>query len=121
MSNWLNEFVTYLQDRVGDSLRAVGRYNADGVELGYVRDDLSKSAVTERLETVANNITDTWSNETPLEALGRAYTSLQIREKAIILHISRSPGSGVIFAVEPEIGRDLRDFVVACNRFISDE
>jgi hypothetical protein len=110
------ELLEYLEQRAGESLRAVGRYQREECDLQYLRDDLSRTATRERLDALRANITWSWNppEDTSLEALGTKQATLQVREQTVILHLLLGDQQGILIGLEPEAARDLTSFITDC-------
>jgi len=114
------DLVDYLQSRAGRSLRAVGRYDEEGCQLIYRRDDLPREGTQERLEALRTNLTWEWNPpKTPaLEELGGEQASLQIREQTVILHLPVEADHGLLIGLEPGAARDLTSFITDCMQHV---
>jgi hypothetical protein len=114
------ELIDYLESRAGDSLRAVGRYSGETCSLEYVRDDLPREKIRDRLETIQTNLTWSWNppEGSALEELGPKSASLQVREAAVVLHLPVEERKGIIIGLEPGAASDLTSFITDCMRYV---
>lgn len=104
-----------LEERAGEGVRGAAHYEQDGLTFLYIREDLKNEAFRER----ARKIVSRARNRSPLieegEGLGRRRAGLDLHEDAVLLHFILGKNSGLIVSLEPEIARQLRDFVEECN------
>lgn len=107
----VERLTAYLQNRTGDSLRAVVEYDADAFEIYYLRDDIEPKAFRQRVQHAHDGIMQRHARETSAEAFGDAYATLSIREYAVIMNLRWTPTEGILVGLEPEVARDLVNFV----------
>lgn len=114
--------VDFLQDRAGNYLRAVGWYEKKTVELGYLRRDLSRDVMQQRLEEVHEHITWSWNppESATIQGLGAKRASLQVREQAVILHLPINTEKGVVVGLEPEAAGHLTTFIGDCLDYVDE-
>lgn len=110
------ELLEYLEQRAGESLRAVGQYQGEECDLQYLRDDLPRTATRDRLDALRANITWSWNppEDASLKELGTKRATLQVREQAVILHLLLGNQRGILIGLEPEAARDLTSFITDC-------
>ena len=108
--------IEFLESRAGDSLRVVGRYNGETCTLEYVREDLPREEIRDRVDALRANITWSWNppGHPTVEKLGTKQASLQVRKKAVILHLPLGEERGVLIGLEPEASRNLTTFITDC-------
>ena len=111
-----DSLVSFVEQRAGDSLRAVAEYNEDGIGLLYSRDDLNRDEITERINAIHDNITWEWnpSNDTIVSELGEKRATLHVHEGAVIIHLLEKADRGYLVGLEPEAARDLTTFLGEC-------
>ena len=106
----------FLTDRAGGLLRVLLTYDGDGYEIHHRRQDLDRDCIEARSREVYENLTvaDTASDDRLASDVGTLDASLQVRSKAVIVHLPLDGGRGVVVSLEPEAGRDLTTFLGAC-------
>ena len=111
-----NSLVSFLEQRAGDSLRAVAKYQNENVNLLYYREDLQQNTMLNRTKTIHDNITWDWNPEEDevTSELGEKQATVQIREESVIIHLLEEENLGYIIGLEPDAARSLTTFVGAC-------
>jgi len=118
----LAQFLEFLKDEAGDSLRAVEWYREGEAELIYIRDDLELGEMEERAEEIHEALTWDW---TPPEAarireLGDELATVSVRREAVLVHLPAGEEYGVVVGLEPEAARSLHRFVNDCRATLAD-
>jgi hypothetical protein len=118
-----NRLARYCVDRVGDSLRLVAVYDAEGgndedPDVVYAREDLRERYTSENLGRlldyaagVHDNIVAAGENA---DMLGEAEASVYVFENAFVMQFIPEAESGIIVSFDPEAGTYLSEFVTAC-------
>lgn len=111
-----NSLVSFVEQRAGDSLRAVAKYEKADFDLLYYRDDLQKHTITKRVDTIHGNITWAWNpdEEEVASELGEKRATLQIREEAVVIHLLETAHQGYLIGLEPDAARNLTTFLGEC-------
>ena len=115
-----NSLVPFVEQRAGESLRAIAEYGKTDVDLIYYRDDLPKTEVSKRVNTIHNNITWAWNpgDDEIVSELGVKRATLQVREEAVIIHLLEEVNHGYLIGLEPDAARDLTTFLGECLNHI---
>lgn len=119
----LAPFLEYLQDRAGDSLRAVEWYRADEAELVYLRDDLELADMQARADEIHELVT----RERPpyampgIQQLGAKLATVNFYEEAVLLNFPLGENYGVVVGLEPGVARSLHGFIDDCRSTLDDE
>jgi hypothetical protein len=112
--------VTDLREYVGDDLRVVAEYDADGYDAFYVRED-----VTTRLSDVADEIHDDLVlqgiGHGRLEGLfqaGELHCSMHRFDDLTAFHFASAEFEGLFVSIDSEADVPLATFAEACERHI---
>lgn len=112
-----NPLLSYLRRRAGDTLRVVAHYDAEGVDLDYVRDDLDRETAETTVADIHSRLTGRSESAGELrQEFGRRYISLQLRDEAVFLHFPTEADAGRIVTLETEAARQLTSFVAECSK-----
>lgn len=124
MANHTDALASFLRERLGDNLRAVGRYREGDDEWVYLREDLAPAYSPELLErftdearTVHGCLDAVSRTDTPI---GAAQASLYTFDGALLAHFLLDEGTGVLVSFEPEVGGRLHSFVERCQDILED-
>ncbi|WP_251343688.1 hypothetical protein [Haloplanus halophilus] len=109
--------VERLEEVAGPALRAVARYDRDGIEITYERPDVAEK------ETVIERIHD----ELVLQELGREYLehlfqvgrwhcTMHRFERAVCIHYARGEFSGAFVSIDSGADVDLDRIADACHQ-----
>lgn len=111
----LDELLEYLQDRAGDALRVIGWYSDDDWGTLFVRDDLDRDAVQNRLDYIAHQLSNRrGSKGDPLAPLGDEQAMVQVRERAVVIRFPMAGEGGILVSLDTTAARNLHEFVVDC-------
>lgn len=118
----LAPFLEYLQQRAGDSLRAVEWYREDEAELIYLRDDLDVGEVQPRADEIHQRLIGGESLAEPqqLRELGPRLATINLHEEAVLINLPVGEQYGVVVGLEPEAARNLHDFVTDARTQLRD-
>ncbi|MFC7165427.1 hypothetical protein [Halospeciosus flavus] len=103
-----------LEERVGESLRAICSYDESGYEIHYIREDIRETNFEERTETMTRRARDWRPLEDEGGPLGERRATLELWDESLFIHLPEDETRGLLFAVEPEVGRKLTGFVEEC-------
>lgn len=112
----LEELLEYLQTRAGDALRVISWYSDDDWGTLFVRDDLDRDNVEDRVDYSSHQLSNrrrSWRGD-PLAELGDEQAMVQVREKAVIIHFPMEGEGGIFVSLDTDVARDLHGFVVDC-------
>jgi hypothetical protein len=115
MDQRASRLTTHCQDRLGDSLRAVGFHSDDTVEVAYIRDDLVERYPEDRVAQFIRSSRQIHRDLQSLdEGMGTPEASLHVLAEGLIVQF-HYPGDDVIFlSMEREVGRNFTRFVDEC-------
>lgn len=111
------------RQRVGDGLRAVVEYDADGFDVAYVREDVKQrysaarySELIGRAAKVQEVAHGTDTEDTPL---GESRATVHVFEGAFVFQFYVDERAGYVVGVDTDAGRLLDEFVDACHEALS--
>lgn len=110
----VDSFVAYLEDQAGSALRVVTWYAGDDFGGLYVREDLDRLAVIERVRFLWERLQRAEGpiEGSPLEALGEERAMVQVRDEVIILRFPLERNQGLVASIDVDGGAEpawLRD------------
>lgn len=107
----------YLRDRAGDAYRTAFRYDADGWELLYVREDLATHELHALLPNVVARVREAqaWVSEEEYGRFGATTATMEIHETGVLLHLPDGERAGVLVSLDVEAARNLVGFVAECK------
>jgi len=114
MDDTATDLVDALADRVGGSLRIVGRHTADSWRFDYVRDELRDAYDDGDIDDVAEELT---LNEIEsdyqerLYELGDLQSTVRLFEEGSIVHVPTAPATGYLVSVDDDADVNARDIV----------
>lgn len=113
-----NSLVSFVHQRAGESLRAIAEYEQTDFDLLYYRDDLPRTTIRDRVETVHGNITWAWNpdddDDEVVAELGKKRATVQVRDEVIIIHLLEGVNHGYLIGLEPDAARNLTTFLGEC-------
>jgi len=106
--------VDALADRVGDSLRIVGRHAADEWTFDYVRSDLQDAYDEDDLGDIAeelalNELEGDYQER--LYELGDLGATVRLFEDGSIVHVPTAPATGYLVSLDDDADVNARDIV----------
>lgn len=107
-----------LEERVGESLRAICSYDKSGCEIHYIREDIRETNFEDR--TMTRRARDRRPLEDEGGPLGERRATLELWDESLFIHLPEDEARGLLFAVEPEVGRRLTGFVEECWTALED-
>lgn len=97
------DLVDYLQDAVGDSLRAVGRYDQEGYDVLYIREDVAQEYSSADIEQI--------HHEMVLKGLGNQHIESLFKQEALSCSIYQFEDTARLHFVH----QDYRGFYVSID------
>jgi len=119
MSSTGTDITRALRAEVGDDLRIVGEYTADGYEVSYARADVESKVMGEMAEQVHGECVLHGINSDYLEdlfELGELRTTAHRFRGGTVYHCVRSDLTGVIVSVESDADLGIDRFEAICSR-----
>lgn len=118
----LAPFLDNLQDRLGDSLRAVQWYREGETELIYLRDDLEMEQVIRRGEEALHRLSACSESleEDLLGGVGEQLATISVRRRAFLLNFPIDDRAGVIVGIDADVGQSLQRFVDDARQMVVD-
>lgn len=113
------DFVSFMREQAGDSLRLVGLYNHETFNIQYVRPDLDRKFTEQDLREMATELRKESIeryHEEQAFTLGSLDATVRLFENAVIIHYPRGQISGTIVSLEREAGMQLSQFIEECRR-----
>lgn len=116
-----SDLVAYLQNRTGEYLRGVVRYNKNTTDLLFIRDDIKKQRLQSQIDRMLKRLQpETHSAEEDAFPFGDLYVTIRRFEEAIVMHFPLASNRGIVVSLEPDTARDLNTFTTECLRQIHD-
>ena len=124
MANHADALASFLRDRLGDNLRAVGFYREGDDEWVYLREDLRPeyppdllAILTDEARTVHGCLETVSNSDVPI---GSSQASLYAFDGALLAHFFLAEGTGVVVSFEPDVGGRLHAFVDRCREILEE-
>ncbi|WP_256403825.1 DUF7522 family protein [Halorubrum salinum] len=120
MKKQASRLTEFCQTRLGNSLRAVGVYSANNIEMIFVRDDLNEKYSGDILNNFISTPQEIKHNFQLIdEGMGEPEASLHLLEAGLIVQL-HYPSEGLIFiSMEQDVGRNFTRFIRECRNQIS--
>jgi len=102
-----------LRDHVGESLRSVARYDADGYEVLYLREDVDADYVSEELGEIYDDLVLSGLGTTRVESLfnaGDLECTVYGFEDASVFHVVSGRESGLVVSVDSDTAVNMAAF-----------
>ncbi|ELZ24107.1 hypothetical protein C475_12697 [Halosimplex carlsbadense 2-9-1] len=115
--NRYQPFVQLVHNRAGDAFRGAVRYDNDGWEALYLRDDVTTEELKSALPAIADRARASESI-VPAERydrLGDRQATVELHDRAAVLHFRESEGSGIVVSLDRDVAQGLGQFVNSCN------
>ncbi|MFB6077386.1 MAG: hypothetical protein ABEJ80_00230 [Halarchaeum sp.] len=111
------ELHSFLRERAGDAYRSAFRYDDDGWEAIYVRDDVRTRALERGASRAYEQIQQRQSlfPDDSLPMLGATQATTEVHENAIVMHFPESETSGTVVSLDRSAAQQLTGFVLACQ------
>lgn len=119
-SEALTEFLT---DRVGDHLRSVLRYDEDGGELVYVRDDVAERYSTAEIKRVFQDVRLEGMGKPHQEDLydhGSLNCTVRSFDDAVEMYFPRDETTGVAVSLDGEVFAINNTFIGKCIELVEE-
>jgi len=115
--NRYQPLVQLVHNRAGDAFRGAIRYDADGWEALYLRDDVATEALKSALSAIADRARADESivPEAQYDRLGENQATVELYDHAAILHFRESVDSGIVVSLDRDVAQGLGQFVNSCN------
>lgn len=107
----------FFKQEVGQSLRLVGHYTDDEIDLVYLRTDLQKrydEADFQQTFAIHRQDKAAAAKQQSVISAGNHHATLRIYDEALVFNFVQTDDMGTIVSVAPEVGRDLLTFVTRC-------
>ncbi|WP_436910486.1 hypothetical protein [Halosimplex marinum] len=106
-----------VHSRASDAFRGAVRYDAEGWEALYLRDDVATGDLKQALGAITDRAR---ADESIVPAdqydrLGETQATVELHDRAAVLHFRESAESGVVVSLDREVAQGLGQFVNSCN------
>ncbi|WP_276246107.1 hypothetical protein [Haladaptatus sp. YSMS36] len=113
------ELVSFLEQRVGGSLRAVAFYSSDTIELLHLRDDLDRERIRRSVEPGLEIL----RQESQLEGIGALpfedlNATVHLFGQGVLLHFPQGVDHGTVVTLDSGVARQLNGFVKECAAYL---
>ncbi|MXR19749.1 DUF7522 family protein [Halobacterium bonnevillei] len=120
MKSQASKLAEYCERRLGDSLRVVGFYSDNDLEMTYIRDDLVDKYSNDMVETFIDNSQKIQKDLQLLDSgMGEPEASLHAMEDGLIIQFHISIEDVIFFSMEREVGRNFTQFIDECRKQMS--
>lgn len=120
MEKQASELAEYCLDRLDDSLRAVGFYSENDLELVYIRDDLVDKYSDDIIKAFIHTSQEIQDDLQRIdEEMGKSEASLHALEAGLIIQFHHHTDDVIFFSMEREVGRDFTRFIDECRNQMS--
>lgn len=113
----------FFEDEVGDALRLVAHYDADTLDIIYLRDDLedhySESDFEQTFAIHRREKEEAIQQEAVIDA-GKHHCTIRLFDEAIVFNFSQTDSMGTVVSLSPDVGRNLLAFVTTCLQEIDE-
>lgn len=124
MKSQESDLVDTLQDAVGDHLRVVGTYTADGYDIAYLRDDVRERVTESQIDRVHEDLVLRGIGKEHLEDLfdaGELHCSMYRFDESTVFHFVGEPHTGLYVAIDSDAEIDLPSFAETCRDLVGSE
>ena len=117
MTGSASSLVDTLHERAGDSLRIVGRHEAESWDIGYVREDLQGTYETDVVDEIADDLLlNVLANERQesLYELGEMRATVRLFDDGFVVHVPTGERTGCLVSLDGDAdvrGREVVDLV----------
>ncbi|WP_435101903.1 hypothetical protein [Halarchaeum sp. P4] len=110
----------YVAEKAGDAYRVSFCYDADGMEILHIRDDLASRDLDEELPHVYERVCESGSlvSGDDYAPLGETRATTEIHEHGVVLHFPEDGERGMVVSLDVDVARQLSTFVVECTSFL---
>ena len=112
-----HELAEYLEQRAGESLRAVGHYSADDYEIVQLRDDVREQYSDDEIGEIVEELRwESFAKPTQERQyrLGGLTCSIQTFEDGVVMHFPYDDQHGTLVSLDPGAARQLMQFIDDC-------
>lgn len=113
-----DEFVEFLKERVGESLRAVIRYGPASYGIAYHRRDVANQYTSGEIASIVDGLRTERTDKGRQEhrySMGELASTIRCFDRGITLHLPTGAESGVLLMLDVESGDQLHGFVCECH------
>ncbi|WP_436928805.1 hypothetical protein [Halosimplex halobium] len=106
-----------VHNRAGDAFRGAVRYDAEGWEALYLRDDVATGDLKQALGPITDRARAEESIVPPeqYDRLGEAQATVELYDHAAVLHFREGAEVGIIVSLDRDVAQGLGQFVNGCN------
>ncbi|MFB6096077.1 MAG: hypothetical protein ABEJ74_01660 [Haloferacaceae archaeon] len=119
----LQGLTEFCKTKAGTALRSVFTYSEEGGEVLYARDDVGSTYQDggfQDLFDVAWDVhTTVLDREPEVQTLGEYRVTVHTFDSGFVMQFREAPGRGVAVAFDRSIGRNLHEFLLECESFLS--
>lgn len=111
----------HLQNRAGDRLRSVIRYDRDDYEILYIREDVEEQYTEEEIDEVVNELFSEnffRSKQEELYEHGLLNCTVRCFSHGVEMHFPHDDPAGTAVALEPQALEDFYSFIGDCMTVI---
>ncbi|WP_135362825.1 hypothetical protein [Halosimplex halophilum] len=106
-----------VHSRAGDAFRGAVRYDAEGWEALYLRDDVATGDLKQALGAITDRAR---ADESIVPAdqydrLGGTQATVELHDHAAVLHFREGAEAGIIVSLDRDVAQGLGQFVNSCN------
>lgn len=111
-----DRLIDYLERRASDYHRGTVRYDGDGTDVLYLREDIRESRLSSQIDRMLRRLRPEASpKEEPAFPFGDLHATVRLFDEAILLHFPTGTDRGIVVSLEPETARDLKTFIGECQ------
>ena len=115
------DLVTFLQERAGDYLRGVLKYDQESTDIQYLREDIRNQRIQSQFDRVVRRVRpEATAAEERAFPFGDLHVTVRRFDDAMLLHFPRGQDRGTLVALEPDAARDLNTFTTECVNRLQD-
>jgi len=106
-----------VHNRAGDAFRGAVRYDADGWDALYLRDDVATESLKRALPTITERACADRSivPDDQYDRLGQHHATVELYDHAAVLHFREATDSGIVVSLDRDVAQGLGQFVNSCT------